>query len=85
MKFLIHNFVQYLRPKLDDVSFKEILDNLNLYLLWKYPPKCVFEMEKLLSNSPGDMGFNRQNQLNIDLKNSNWLYEVDMKLNLAEC
>jgi hypothetical protein len=36
IKFLIHNFVQYLRPKLDNRSFKEISDNLFLYLLWKY-------------------------------------------------
>lgn len=85
IRFLIHNFIQYLRPKLDNRSFKEISDNLSLYLLWKYPPKCVFEMEKLLSNFLEDMGFSGQNQLNINLNNSDWSYEVDMKLNLAEC
>jgi hypothetical protein len=85
VKFLIHNFVQYMRQKLDNRSFKEISDNLSLYLLWKYPPKCVFELEKLLSNFSGDMGFNWQTQLNINLSNSDWLYEVDMNPNLAEC
>lgn len=85
IKFSIHNFIQYLRPKLDNRSFKELSDNLSLYLLWKYPPKCVFEMEKLLFNFPGDMGFSWQNQLNINLNNSDWSYEVDMNPNLAEC
>ncbi len=82
--FLRQNFVQYLRLKLGNMSFKEISDNLSLYLLWKYPPKCVFEMEKLLSNSIIDMGFRWQNQLNINLNNSDWSYEVDISLNLAE-
>ncbi len=42
-------------------------------------------VEKLLSNFPGDIGFSWQNQLNINLNNSDWSYEVDMNPNLAEC
>jgi len=84
IRFLIYNFIQYLRIKIDNMSFKEVLDNLSLYLLWKYPPKCVFEMENLLSNFFIDMGYNQSDQSNIDLNNSDWLYEADNDQNLAK-
>jgi len=85
IRFWIHNFIQYLRPKLGNMSFKEVSDNLSLYLLWKYPPKCVFEFEKLLSSLDMDMGSYGSDQLNIDVKCSNWSYEVNENFNLAEC
>jgi len=64
------------------MSFKEVLDNLYLYygnILY------VFEFEKLLDSVSMDMNFEWINQLNIDLKCSDWLYEIDNSLNLAEC
>ncbi len=67
------------------MSFKEISDNLSLYLLWKYPPKCVFEFEKLLSNLDIDIDLNTADQSNIDLKCSDWPYEINENFNLAEC
>ncbi len=67
------------------MSFKEISDNLSIYLLWKYPPKCVFEFEKLLSNFDMDLNFYGLNQSNIDVKCSDWSYEVNENFNLAEC
>lgn len=85
MRFLMHNFIQYLRPKLDNMSFKEVLDNLSLYLLWKYPPKCVFEFEKLLANLDINLNFDEPDQSNIDFKYSDWSYEVNGNFNLAEC
>jgi hypothetical protein len=85
IQFWIHNFIQYLRPKLGNMSFKEISDNLSLYLLWKYPPKCVFEFEKLLSNLDIDISSFGSDQSNIGLKCSDWTYEVPETFNLAKC
>jgi hypothetical protein len=84
IQFWIHNFIQYLRPKLGNMSFKEISDNLSLYLLWKYPPKCVFEFEKLLSNLDIDISSFGSDQSNIGLKCSDWTYEVPETFNLAK-
>lgn len=85
VKFMIYNFIQNLRPKLSDMSFKDVSENLYLYLLWKYPPKCVFEMDKLLSDFDNDMDLNYLNQLNNDLISSDWLIELHKSLNMAEC
>ncbi len=85
IKFLIYNFTQYLRLKINYMSFKDLIENLSLYLLWKYPPKCVFEFEKLLSGLSMDIQFNGLDQSNINLKTFDWLYEIDNNLDLAEC
>ncbi len=81
----ILNFIQDLRSKLVDMSFKEVSDNLSLYLLWKYPPKCVFEFEKRLFDFSIDMDFKGIDQLNIDLNNPDWALEVNKSINLAKC
>jgi hypothetical protein len=83
--FLIHNFIQSLRQKTDNMSFKDVLDNISLYLLWKYPPKCVFEMENLLNNFYENMDFKCPDKLNIDLEYSDLMSEVENNLNLAKC
>lgn len=57
IRFMMFNFIQHLRLKLNNMSFKEVLDNIALYLLWKYPPNCVFEFEKLLNDSFVDTDF----------------------------
>lgn len=85
IRFLIHNFIQYLRLKIDNMSTKEILENLTLYLLWKSPPKCVFDFEKLLSGLSIDTGFDRLSHLNIDFESSDWLYGTNKNFNLTEC
>lgn len=84
IRFLLHNFIQYLRPKLNNMSFKETKENLSLYLLWKYPPKCVFEMDKLLSGFFIDMDFEELDQINNQLECPDWLYDIGEGLNLAE-
>jgi len=49
MVSLVYNIVQYLRLFFVDMSFKDALEELSLYLLYKNPPRCVFKMENKLS------------------------------------
>jgi len=49
MVSLVYNIVQYLRLFFNDMSFKDALEELSLYLLYKNPPRCVFKMENKLS------------------------------------
>jgi hypothetical protein len=39
------------------MSFKDTLEELSVYLLWKNPPKCVFDMGDRLNRLFGDIGF----------------------------
>jgi hypothetical protein len=45
---LAYNVIQYLRLYLPDMSFKDILDGLSAYLLWKKPPKSAVLIEGAL-------------------------------------
>jgi hypothetical protein len=64
---LTYNFIQYVRLKQGNMSFKDVLEIFSFYLLCKYPPKCVFQIENLFSNLFEDIDSNKINQLNIDL------------------
>jgi hypothetical protein len=65
MVSLVYNIVQYLRLFFDDMSFKDALEELSAYLLWKNPPKCVFEMESELNRVFGNIGSERLDKMNI--------------------
>jgi len=43
------NLVQYLRSFLKGKSFKDVLEELSFYLLWKDPPECVFSLDRILN------------------------------------
>jgi hypothetical protein len=62
---LVYNIVQYLRLSFDDMSFKDALEELSAYLLWKNPPKCVFEMESKLNRVFENIGFEGSDKMNI--------------------
>ena len=47
------------------MSFKDALEELSAYLLWKNPPKCVFEMQSNQRFNAVKMGhFHMENKLN---------------------
>ena len=45
----MYNLVQYLRSFLKGKSFKDVLEELSFYLLWKNPPECVFSLDRILN------------------------------------
>jgi hypothetical protein len=47
------------------MSFKDALEELSAYLLWKNPPKCVFEMESKLNRVFENIGFEVSDKMNI--------------------
>ena len=47
---LVYNLVQYLRSFfLKGKGFKDVLEELSFYLLWKDPPECVFSLDRILN------------------------------------
>ena len=50
--------------------FKDTLDELSAYLLWKNPPKCVFEMENRLNRVFENIGSEGLDKMNIGLMRS---------------
>lgn len=64
---LVHNIVQYLRLFFDDMSFKDMLEELSAYLLYKDPLKCVFEIESKLNRVFGNIEYEKLNKMNIGL------------------
>lgn len=64
---LVYNFIQYLRIYLPDMSFKDVLENISAYLLWKYPPKCVSSLENVIERMFKNIGYEKPNKINIDL------------------
>jgi hypothetical protein len=60
MLCLVYNFIQYLRLIRIGEGFKDTLEVLSAYLLWKKPPECVFEMEKVLNRISGNIGFKKE-------------------------
>ncbi|VUT27009.1 MAG: hypothetical protein MOIL_01823 [Candidatus Methanolliviera sp. GoM_oil] len=45
--------------------FKDVLEELSAYLLWKNPPKCVFEMESKLNRVFENIGSEGLDKMNI--------------------
>jgi hypothetical protein len=39
------------------MSFKDILNAVSMYLLWKTPPKCVFEISEIVKDLSVDAEF----------------------------
>lgn len=64
---LIYNLVQYLRLFLDGMSFKDVLELLSFYLLWKKPPKSVFSFAELLNRVLGNIESGGLNKINVGL------------------
>ena len=67
MVSLLYNIVQYLRLFFNDMSFKDMLEELSVYLLCKNPPRCVFKMENKLNRVFGDIEFEGLDKMNIGL------------------
>lgn len=60
---IVHNFIQYLRLYLKDKSFKEVFEELSFYLLWKEPPKCVYQFEKEIESVFGNISSEGSNKI----------------------
>lgn len=56
---LIYNLLQYLRLYFDGMSFKDVLEQLSFYLLWKSPPKSVYSLAELLNRVLENIGSGR--------------------------
>ena len=61
----VYNFIQHFRLFLGKISFKDALEELSAYLLWKNPPACVLKVEKELNRVFGDNGFEGLDKMNI--------------------
>jgi len=70
MVSLVYNIVQYLRLFFVDMRFKDALEELSLYLLYKNPPECVFKMENKLNRVFGDIEFERSDKIDGGLMES---------------
>ena len=64
---LIYNLVQYLRLYIDGMSFKDVLEPLFFYLLWKTPPKFVFSVVEPLKRMLENIESGRLNKINVGL------------------
>jgi len=64
---LIYNLVQYLRLYIDGMSFKDVLELLSFYLLWKTPPKFVFSVVEPLKHMLENIESGRLNKINVGL------------------
>jgi hypothetical protein len=49
------------------MSFKDALEELLLYLLYKNRPRCVFKIENKLNRVFGDIEFERSDKMDIRL------------------
>jgi hypothetical protein len=61
---LVYNFIQYLRLYIPNKSFKDTLDGLSAYLLWKRPPKSAALMEDALKDAYIHIGCDSVNKMN---------------------
>jgi hypothetical protein len=64
---LVYNFIQYLRLYLTDMSFKEVLEGISVYLLREHPPKCAFSVRNAFEVVLGNIGSEKLNKINIGL------------------
>ncbi|MGB7001696.1 MAG: transposase [Halobacteriota archaeon] len=64
---LIYNLLQYLRLYFDGMSFKDVLEQLSFYLLWKSPPKSVYSLAEPLNRVLENIGSGRLNKINVGL------------------
>ena len=63
LRCLVYNFVQYLRLYISNKSFKDTLDGLSAYLLWKRPPKAAALMEDALKEAYTNSGCDSVNEI----------------------
>ncbi len=49
------------------MSFKDVLEAISAYLLWKHPPKCVFSLGSALERTLENIGYEKPNKINIGL------------------
>jgi hypothetical protein len=73
---LVYNFIQYMRLYLTDISFKDVLDGISVYLLRERPPKCVFSVRNAFEGALGNIGCEKPNKINIDLTGTTLLSGV---------
>ncbi|MEA2076051.1 MAG: hypothetical protein U9O85_10055 [Euryarchaeota archaeon] len=62
-----YNFIQYMGLYLTDMSFKDVLDGISVYLLRERPPKCVFSVKNAFEAVLGNIGCENPNKINIEL------------------
>ena len=56
----MHNIIQHIRlyfGKIKEMSFKDTLNAVSMYLLWKTPPECVFEIAEVVQDLSVDTEF----------------------------
>jgi hypothetical protein len=53
-----------MHSELPDMSFKDVLEHLSSYLLYAYPPKCVFAAEEPFKRLLRDIGYAVPNKVN---------------------
>ena len=70
---LVYNFIQYLRLYLTDMSFKDVLEGISVYLLREHPPKCAFSVRNAFEVVLGNIGSEKLNKINIGLTGANQL------------
>ena len=63
LRCLVYNFVQYLRLYIPNKSFKDILDGISAYLMWKRPPKAAALMESALKEAFTNIGCDSVNEI----------------------
>ena len=57
---LVHNIIQHIRlhfRNIKEMRFKDTLNEVSMYLLWKTPPKCVFEIAEVVKDLSLDAEF----------------------------
>jgi len=57
---LVHNIIQHIRlhfRNIKEIGFKGILNAVSMYLLWKTPPECVFEIAEIVKDLSVDAEF----------------------------
>lgn len=64
---LVYNFIQYLRLYLTDMSFKDVLEGISVYLLRERLPECVASLENAIERIFEDKGCESSNKINTDL------------------
>lgn len=64
---LVYNVIQYMRLYLTDMSFKDVLEGISVYLLRERPPKCAFSVRNAFKGVLGNIGCEKPNKINNKL------------------
>jgi hypothetical protein len=56
-----------MRLYLTDMSFKDVLEGISVYLLREHPPKCAFSVRNAFEGLLATIGCEKPNKINIGL------------------